>query len=209
MLSFAGDARQEGAAVPHALDTEVVLAQYERFGLDGIRELNGMFAFAIWDGGSGELHLARDRMEVKPLYYYNDGRRLHFASELKALLRSGQLPAEPNAHAVWDYLTFRYVPAPQTIWHGVFKLPPAHTLSVRRDGLLASPKRYWDMPYVNASSVDRSGSLAEFTALFDDAVRIRMLADVPVGIFLSGGLDFSAIVAAVNRQDFADLKTFW
>lgn len=189
-------------------DTEVVLAQYEKYGLDGVHDLNGMFGFAIWDGRTGDLHLVRDRLGVKPLYYYHDGRRLYFASEIKAILASSQVQTQPEQQAVWDYLTFRYVPAPQTIWSRIFKLPPAHTLTLRLDRLEASPKRYWDMPYVEQSSGSGSGKLEEFNALLSDAVRLRMLADVPVGIFLSGGLDSSTIAALVDRATFPQLKTF-
>jgi asparagine synthase (glutamine-hydrolysing) len=202
--------RHEGAgrSFKTRSDTEVVLAQYEKFGLDGIRDLNGMFGFAIWDNRAVELHLVRDRLGVKPLYYYADGRRVYFASEIKALIASGRFSVEPNEHAVWDYLTFRYVPAPHTIWSRIFKLPPAHTLTLRLDRLDAAPRRYWDMPYVEQAGSTGSGAREEFDALLGDAVRIRMLADVPVGVFLSGGLDSSAIAALVDRAKFPQLKTF-
>ena len=171
-------------------DTEVVLAQYERFGLDGIRDLNGMFAFAIWDGRSGELHLARDRLGIKPLYYYSDGNRFYFGSETKGLLASGRLACEPDPQSIWDFLTFRYVPAPRTIWQGIRKLPPAHTMTLRSGKFDAAPQRYWDMPYIESHPAAADPSEEAFAALMQDAVRIRMLADVPVGVFLSGGLDF-------------------
>ncbi len=189
-------------------DTEVILAQYEHFGLDGIGNLNGMFAFAIWDARSSELHLARDRLGVKPLYYFNDGKRFYFSSEIKALLAAGQFTCEPDRQSVWDFLTFRYVPAPRTIWQGIRKLPPAHTLTLRVGATNAAPRRYWDMPYVDSGSTPSDPSERAFSDLMRDAVRIRMLADVPVGVFLSGGLDSSMVAATVDRNAFPDLKTF-
>ena len=189
-------------------DTEVILAQYEHFGLDGIGDLNGMFAFAIWDARSGELHLVRDRLGVKPLYYFSDGKRFYFSSEIKALLAAGQFTCEPDRQSVWDFLTFRYVPAPRTIWQGIRKLPPAHTLTLRAGATNAVPRRYWDMPYVDSEPTPSDPSERAFSDLMRDAVRIRMLADVPVGVFLSGGLDSSMVAATVDRNAFPDLKTF-
>ena len=189
-------------------DTEVILAQYEHFGLDGIGDLNGMFAFAIWDARSGELHLVRDRLGVKPLYYFSDGKRFYFSSEIKALLAAGQFTCEPDRQSVWDFLTFRYVPAPRTIWQGIRKLPPAHTLTLRAGATNAAPRRYWDMPYVDSGPTPSDPSERAFSDLMRDAVRIRMLADVPVGVFLSGGLDLSMVAATVDRNAFPDLKTF-
>jgi asparagine synthase (glutamine-hydrolysing) len=195
-------------------DTEVILAQYEYYGLNGLADLNGMFAFAIWDGTSRELHLVRDRLGVKPLYYYCDGRRFYFASELKALVAAGTLELVPNPQAIWDYLTFRYVPAPMTIWQKTWKLSPAHTLSLEVSNLNPKPRRYWDSPYAmpesrTPSRRSRRELLEEFTYLFLDSVHIRMLADVPVGVFLSGGLDSSSVAAAVQRENFPRLKTFF
>lgn len=199
--------RARGRVFRTQSDTEVVLAQYELFGLDGLRDLNGMFAFAIWDGRRNELHLVRDRMGVKPLYYFSDARRFYFASEIKALIGAG-LPVEPNAHAVWDYLTFRYVPEPKTIWTGIFKLPPAHILTLGPGNPSGELRRYWDMPYVLQEQGHGAGDEKEFEALLRDAVRLRMLADVPVGIFLSGGLDSSVIAALADRDLFPKVRTF-
>ena len=189
-------------------DTEVILAQYERYGLRGVSELNGMFALAIWDGRSRELHLVRDRLGVKPLYYVRDVDRFYFASEIKALLASGKVKREPDPQAIWDFLTFRYVPAPHTIWQGIRKLPQAHMLTLRASDPRAEPQRYWDMPYAESQAVPVDASEKAFSALMLDAVRIRMLADVPVGVFLSGGLNSSLVAASVDREVFPDLKTF-
>jgi asparagine synthase (glutamine-hydrolysing) len=177
-------------------DTEVVLRQYEADGPGCVQRLNGMFAFAIWDAPAQRLFIARDRLGVKPLFYSWDGRRLLFASELKALLASGLVPKAIDDAAVWDYLTFRYVPQPGTIWRDVRKLLPGHTLTLDA-GKEPVIQRYWDIPYHERGRL-RSWSEydEEFRELFNDAVRLRLRADVPVGVLLSGGLDSSSVAAA-------------
>ena len=189
-------------------DTEVLLRHLVRHGLAGISALNGMFAIALWDTHDRRLTLVRDRMGVKPLYYYWDGRKFLFASEIKAILAAGEIERRLDEGAIWDYLTCRYVPGPNTIWRNIRKLPPAHILSFTLDGSAPRLTRYWKIPY---RSEVGTGSFADctaaFSALFEDAVRLRMVADVPVGIMLSGGLDSSA-VAAVARRYSDDLNTF-
>jgi asparagine synthase (glutamine-hydrolysing) len=190
-------------------DTEVLLEDYLRHGLGGLSRLNGMFALAIWDNRNRTLHLARDRMGVKPLYYYYDGKCLFFASEIKAILAVGAFVPEPNLRAVWDYLSFRYVPAPQTIWKNIYKLPPAHSLSICDDGQGPCIRRWWDIPYRYPSrAIGWDEAESEFTALLDDAVDLRMVADVPVGILLSGGLDSSTVAALAARHSPRPIKTF-
>lgn len=201
--------RQSGCHFRTASDTEVLLCLYERFGLRAFERMNGMFAVAIWDRRKRLFHLVRDRLGVKPLYYARVGDSLIFGSEIKAILASGQIHKAVNERALWDFLTFRYVPAPETIWQGVMKLPPAHSLTLRADGSGdAKPSRWWSMP-MQTPSAEKSDSEydAEFQALFEDAVALRMRADVPVGITLSGGLDSSAVVAAAKLAG-GDLKTF-
>lgn len=198
-----------GAQFKTSSDTEVLLCLYERFGLQAFDRMNGMFAVAIWDRRKGLFHLVRDRLGVKPLYYAKVGKSLIFGSEIKAILASGQIPKNINEHALWDYLTFRYVPAPETIWQGVMKLPPAHSLTLRlNQSDDAKPSRWWSMP-MQTPTLEKSDAEyeAEFQALFEDAVALRMRADVPVGITLSGGLDSSAVVAAAKLTN-GDLKTF-
>ncbi len=183
-----------GHAFTSRSDTEVILHLYEDEGPACVHRLNGMFAFAIWDSEQRELFAARDRLGVKPFYYAWDGHRLLFASELKALIAAG-IERTVNEQAVWDYLTFRYVPQPETIWRAVAKLPPGHTLSLRT-GTDPDIQRYWDIP-VGPSRCNGARTVEEFSELFLDAVRLRLIADVPVGILLSGGLDSSAVAAAV------------
>ncbi len=187
-------------------DTEVILRLYEAMGIDGLARLNGMFAIVIWDKRQGVLHLVRDRLGVKPLYYARVGNALLFGSEIKSILASRRIEKSVNRQAVWDFLTYRYVPAPQTIWDGIFKLPPAHRLELRLGDAEPRVSRWWDMPMSAPASekADREYE-DEFRDLFEDAVRLRLQADVPVGITLSGGLDSSAVVAAAGARS---LHTF-
>lgn len=188
-------------------DTEVILAQFEKDGPAGLERLNGMFALAIWDAAQRRLFLARDRMGIKPLYYYWDGRRLIFGSEIKAILASRLVQAEVNLNAVWDFLTFRYVPQPNTIWQNIHKLPPGHSLSLSLGG---EPRveRYWDIPYQDLPARAEAEYDQEFEELFLEAVGYRLIADVPVGIMLSGGLDSSCVAAAVALKHNVRLNSF-
>lgn len=190
-------------------DTEVILRGYEEWGLAAFERMNGMFAVAIWDGRERRLHLVRDRLGVKPLVYYFAGRALVFASEAKALLASGAVPKRLREQALWDYLTFRYVPGPEAIWEDVYHLPPGHRLSLGLFDDAPRVERWWDAPFGGPRPPRDDATLdAEFASLFEDAVNLRMLADVPVGVLLSGGLDSSAVAAAVARAPGARLATF-
>lgn len=200
---------QSGHNFRTASDTEVVLAQYEQDDMDCVHHLNGMFAIAIWDQAKKRLFLARDRMGVKPLYYFWDGKNFLFASEIKALIASDFIPKTVNNQAVWDYLTFRYVPQPETIWQNVHKLLPGHILTISIDEPRPNIIRYWDIPYTDdITRCSDSQWLEEFNDLFLDAVRLRLIADVPVGILLSGGLDSSSVAAAVSEQHNTLLSSF-
>ena len=195
----------EGEAFRTASDTEVILHQYRRHGIGGVAAFNGMFAFALWDREQRALHLVRDRMGVKPLYYYWDGRTFAFASEIKALLVLPAVQREIEPRAIWDYLTFRYVPGPHTMWRYISKLPPAHRLTISAASPVPTVTRWWDLP--RPADGAGPGDARSFGAIFTDAVKLRMIADVPVGITLSGGIDSSA-VAAVAAQDHCRVKTF-
>lgn len=203
------DLEQAGVPFRTNSDTEVILHLLANEGLEGIHRLNGMFAFAIWDRQRGRLTLARDRMGVKPLYYYWNGKTLVFASEIKAILASGLVDRKVNPQAIWDYLTLRYVPQPETIWQGIQKLPPGHTLQI--DAQSGGPviRRWWDIPYSDTAVPGSAEDyVAQFEELFLDAVRLRLIADVPVGILLSGGLDSSAVAAAIGEVHNARLSSF-
>ena len=199
----------DGESFKTQSDTEVVLRQYHRHGLAGFHALNGMFAAAIWDTRSGELHLIRDRMGVKPLYYFWDGKWFAFGSEIKALLEVPGLERTIEPQAIWNYLTFRYVPGPQTIWRKIHKIPPAHHLTIGLNGGPPRLTRWWDIPFPDADrAVGPCELTREFGALFTDAVQRRMVADVPVGIMLSGGIDSSAVAAVAAQGQGRPLKTF-
>ncbi|NOT47569.1 MAG: asparagine synthase (glutamine-hydrolyzing), partial [Acidobacteria bacterium] len=191
-------------------DTEVVLKSLVDKGEAGIQTFNGMFAVATWDRNNKSLLLVRDRMGVKPLYYYWDGKTFLFASEIKAILASGLVERSIDKQSLWDYLTFRYIPGPNSIWHNVKKLPPGHLLRFERGGSPCVVK-YWESDVVSESVVQPTESEvdAEFARLFLDAVDLRLVAsDVPVGVFLSGGLDSSAIAAAAVELGHKNFHTF-
>lgn len=190
-------------------DTETIIHAFEEYGEKCVHRFNGMFGFAIWNARDQRLFIARDRLGVKPVYYYWDGQTLVFASEIKAILASGLVERRLDEQALWHYLTFGYVPAPLTMWRNVRKLPPGHHLTFDRSTRSVSVQRYWDIPYDRpAEPMTDDEELASFTALFEDAVRLRLIADVPVGIFLSGGLDSSAVAAAVSEVHNTPLNTF-
>lgn len=200
---------QKGHSFVTDTDTEVILHQYEEDGSDCVHQLNGMFAFAIWDKSARTLFLARDRMGIKPLYYYWDNESFYFASEIKAILASGRVKKALNLEAMWDYLTFRYVPQPNTIWTNIYKLPPGHTLTISVNKPYPHVQRYWDIPYNQLGpSKSEAEYDKEFEQLFLDATRLHLRADVPVGILLSGGLDSSAVAAAVAEVHNVNVSSF-
>lgn len=184
-------------------DTEAILHAYDQYGDDCVHHLRGMFAFAIWDRPRRRLLLARDRLGIKPLYYYFDGSFLAFASEIKALLEVPGIPREVDPQALDLYLALRYVPGPQTMFRHIRCLQPGHTLSAC-DGEVRT-RKYWDIEYPEASSGE---SLARFRELLEESVRLRLIAEVPLGVFLSGGLDSTAILASMSRLAGGRVKTF-
>jgi asparagine synthase (glutamine-hydrolysing) len=196
-----------GYAFARDSDTEVLLRAYQHWGCDVVEHLRGMFAFALWDAGRERLLLARDRLGEKPLFLTGNAHGLYFASEIKALLRVPGVDARVNPQAVWDYLAYRYVPGPATLYSGIRKLAPG-TIAVWERGKLTEA-RYWSAP-------DRSAILARhapadvvplFLGRLDEAVRLQMVSDVPFGAFLSGGLDSSMIVALMRRHN-SNVNTF-
>ncbi|MGH7392611.1 MAG: asparagine synthase (glutamine-hydrolyzing) [Candidatus Rokuibacteriota bacterium] len=186
-------------------DTEVIVHAWEEYGDDCIGRFRGMFALALWDARRRRLLLARDRVGKKPLYYAHDGERLVFASELKAILVDPSVKRVLNAEAIDDYLSFGAVPAPRTIYHGLAQLPPAHYL-VWEDGRVEVTE-YWDLAFQEAPERSEASWLEELEAVIGDAVRLRMISDVPLGAFLSGGVDSSAVVAAMAAQSARPIAT--
>jgi asparagine synthase (glutamine-hydrolysing) len=177
-------------------DTEVIVHAWEQWGEDCVRHFRGMFAFALWDRNRETLFLARDRLGVKPLYYaeLGDG-TLIFGSELKSLLIHPGFQREIDPRAVEDYLAYGYVPEPRTIFSQALKLPAGCTLSVARGTVVGSPRQYWDIPFEPGDSLTPVDAQEELIVRLRDAVNVRLVAEVPLGAFLSGGVDSSAVVA--------------
>jgi asparagine synthase (glutamine-hydrolysing) len=188
-------------------DTETIVHLYEEMGERVVERLRGMFAFAIWDQRKQQLFLARDRIGKKPLYYQTDGRTLRFGSEIKAILEDPSVPREPDLQALDHYLTLGYVPAPETAFKAVRKLEPAHTLTVGRDGVLRA-RRYWELSMGPKRQDGLERIEDEIRETLDEATRLRMISDVPLGAFLSGGLDSSAVVASMQRASNTPVRTF-
>jgi asparagine synthase (glutamine-hydrolysing) len=189
-------------------DTEVILHLYEEAGEDLVRHLRGMFAFAIWDRNCQRLLLARDRLGIKPLYFYRDGDKLLFGSELKAILAYPGIVRDVDPTALEDYLTFGMVPGARSIFRGIVKLSSAHTLLVQRSDWRRAPRRYWELhidPDLRPSPADWQEALRAKVA---ESVRLHLVADVPVGAFLSGGVDSSVIVANSAGSTQGVLQTF-
>jgi len=173
-------------------DTEVLLALFEQKGYRCLDELNGMFAFAIWDTEAKQVFLARDRLGKKPLYYYEEAGRFAFASELKALLKLPFIARTVRPDAVKDFFAYQYVPDPKTIYKNIHKLPPGHWLIT--DGVRMEQHKYWDVSFSRVTGKTLSEIEDDLYSLIEDSVRLRMVSDVPLGAFLSGGVDSSAIV---------------
>jgi asparagine synthase (glutamine-hydrolysing) len=179
-------------------DTEAVVHAWEEWGEQCVERFRGMFAFALWDRGRGTLFLARDRLGIKPLHYaVLGGRTLLFGSELKALLLHPDLPRVLDPQAIEEYFTYGYIPDPRTILAGVHKLPPGHTLAVRRGRPVPAPVRYWDVPFRRGAPIGTEEACHELVERLREAVRIRLISEVPLGAFLSGGVDSSAVVSCM------------
>jgi asparagine synthase (glutamine-hydrolysing) len=188
-------------------DTEVIVHLYEMYGADCVQKLRGMFALAVYDERSKRLLLARDRLGKKPLHYAFDGSRLLFGSEIKALLAVAPELAEVDREALLGYFYFGYIPDPATAFRGIRKLPPGHLLEFA-DGKV-SVRQYWDLPaFGTAEPKSEEEYLEEMERHLAEAVRIRLISDVPLGAFLSGGVDSSTVVALMARASSEPVKTF-
>ncbi len=205
--------RRELEALGHCFrtrsDTEVLLRGYLHWGPSCVRRLRGMFAFALWDQPNARLMLARDHFGKKPLYVYRDTERLLFASEVKAILAADDLHLSLDETAIGDYLRYRYVPAPHTLFRGVRKIMPG-SYAIWENGRWQET-RFYVPPYGTEPAALRDAvedPVRAFAATLEEAVRIRMISDVPYGAFLSGGLDSSAIVALMSRHAERPVNTF-
>jgi asparagine synthase (glutamine-hydrolysing) len=187
-------------------DTEVILHLYEEKGIDCLEDFRGPFAFAIWDENKQRLFIARDRIGKKPFYYIYNNQTLIFASEIKAILQDNDVPVSVNRQAITDYLSYGYVPTPDSMFEGIMKLPPAHLLIYEKGEIRI--KKYWELDFSKKVKISERECSARIMELLEDATRIRLVSDVPLGVFLSGGIDSSAIVYMANKLSREPLKTF-
>ena len=189
-------------------DTEVIVHAWEAWGVDCVKRLRGMFAFAIWDRNKQQFFMARDRLGVKPMYYavLDDGQLL-FGSELKSLMAHPGLRREIDPLAVEEYFALGYVAEPRTIFRQAKKLPPATTLLIRRGENVGEPREYWDVRFTLDAKIDDQQACEVLTEKLKESVRLRMIAEVPLGAFLSGGVDSSAVVAMMAGQSAGPVNT--
>lgn len=187
-------------------DTEAIIHAYDQFGADCPKHLRGMFAFAIWDERTQELFLARDRVGKKPLLYAQWNGHVAFASEFSALLLHPEISREIDREALDQYLSFMCVPAPRTAYRAIRKLEPAHTLRWRRGEITI--QRYWQPDFSKKLKIDEAEAGERAVEILRDAVRVRLMSEVPLGAFLSGGIDSSAVVALMSQESSEPVKTF-
>jgi asparagine synthase (glutamine-hydrolysing) len=197
--------RQRGHSFRTRADTEVIVHAYEEYGDACVQYLRGMFTFALWDRKRQRLLAARDRFGKKPFNYSWDGNRLVFGSEIKSILEAG-IAREINPLALDEYLMYGYVPTPNSLFQHVFKLPAAHIL-VYEDGQI-SVKRYWDLPFTPTCQDDEATTIERTRVLLRDAVQVRLMSEVPLGVFLSGGIDSSMVVGLMSSMTSQPVKTF-
>ena len=196
---------QRGHIFKTQTDTEIIVHAYEEYGDEYVTHFNGMFALALWDTRERRLSLARDRLGIKPLYYWSDSDKLVFGSELKALIVHPDVPRQVDLSALDLFLTLEYIPAPRTIYEGVFKLLPGHQLEFEKGKLNVT--QYWDIPYqpISHSEAECTEILS---GLINESVRQHLISDVPLGAFLSGGIDSSTIVGYMSQSANGPVRTF-
>ena len=204
--SLRAELEKKGHRFATNTDTEVIVHGYEEYGEEVVKHLNGMFGIALWDSAQKKLLLAVDRMGIKPLYYTSFGKKFLFGSEIKAILQYGEIKREMSRKAMLDYLTFRYTPTEQTIFEGIKKLAPGHLL-VLKEGKI-SIKKYWDADIGAVGNEDEHSYAEKITALLKESVQMQMMSDVPIGIYLSGGLDSSVVTAFMRSFTDTKIKTF-
>jgi asparagine synthase (glutamine-hydrolysing) len=187
-------------------DTEVIVHGYEEWGADCVKRFNGIFSFALWDGNEKTLLLARDHLGVKPLYYTTVNGKLLFASEIKAILQDRECPREVDVEALGHLFTFRYVPSPKTMFKNIMKLPPGHLMTVKDQDV--SIRRFWNWVPEIRNGRDVLGLIEEYQTLMEDAIRLQLRSDVPVGLYLSSGIDSGAILAIMRQYISGPIHTF-
>lgn len=200
--------QKEGYTFQSESDTEVILALYDKYGADCLHHLRGMFAFAIYDEQKDTLFCARDRVGKKPFKYYLDENTFIFASELKAILTQPEYTPEPDYEAIHHYLTLQYVPAPLTGFKDIQKLEPAHYLFIDLKTKKVTKEQYWKLDYSQKSNLSNKEWQKRILETLEESVKLRMIADVPLGAFLSGGVDSSAVVALMAKNSSRPVRTF-
>jgi asparagine synthase (glutamine-hydrolysing) len=204
------DLRRELEAAGHrfktSTDTEVIVHLYEQHGTDCVRYLRGMFAFAIWDASRRRLFLARDHVGQKPLFFFHRNGVFGFGSEIKALLRSGCFKAEMDAAAMNHVISLRYLPGTQTLFKGIHKLPAAHWMTVENGQV--KTQRYWQLDYTNKLAGSEEEVVAELKQVIQDSVKSHLISDVPVGAFVSGGIDSSTVASMMSLSSPERIQTF-
>ncbi len=200
---------KKGHSFKSKSDTEVILHAYEEWGVECLIHFRGMFAFAIWDSKLQRLFMARDRLGKKPLVYFSQNGQFAFASEIKALLQIPGVERKANLHALHHYLTYQYVPSPETIFEGIKKLPPAHYLLYDRKGNIRI-ERYWKLKFnPNPQTYTDAQELRDrIQTELEESVKLRLISDVPLGAFLSGGVDSSLIVGIMAKLSSKPVRTF-
>ncbi len=207
-LSLKEQLEKEGVSFKSGTDTEVIIKLYEKEGVNCLQHLNGMFAFAIWDKSQQQLFIARDRLGKKPLYYYIDSEhpeQFAFGSEIKAILTLPRIKKELRIDAAYDFFAYQYVPDPKSIFQHIHKLPPAHYMLVK-DGKL-SFEEYWQVSFAEQSTLSEKDAIKKLQDTIKAATQRRMISDVPLGAFLSGGVDSSGVVATMSGLSNTPVKT--
>ena len=204
-IELAEELKQSGYPCKTHSDTEVILRLYEREGIGFTHKLNGMFTFAIYDGHKGEMFLVRDRIGVKPLYWYERDGRILFASEIKSILSAG-IPREMDPEALYHFLTYNYVPPPYTMFKGIRHLMPGEMMHLGHGK--AQTSKWWDLGQISPETQSEALWIEEFNSVLEDAVRLRLRSDVPFGAFLSGGVDSSSVVGHMAQNMSDPVNTF-
>jgi len=187
-------------------DTEVIVHAYEQWGVDCVSRFNGMFAFALWDANKRELFVARDHLGIKPLYYVQLGSTLLFGSEIKSLLQHPDCPREVDIDALAELFTFRFVPSPKTLFRHIMKLPTGHFFTSGARGLQI--RRFWNFVPQIRTKYDERALIEEYQTLLEDAVRLQLRSDVPLGLFLSSGVDSAVLLAIMSKYSHGPVRTF-
>ncbi len=200
--------RKNGYRFFSKTDTEVILALYDKYGVKCLEYLRGMFSFAIYDAKEKTIFLARDRIGKKPQKYYVDENVFIFGSELKGILTQKEVKKEPDFHAIHDFLTYGYVPSPKTGFVNIKKLEPAHYILIDLKNKKFTKKRYWDLDFSEKLNLSENEWKKEILSVLEEATKLRLIADVPIGVFLSGGIDSSAVVSMMSKHSSGKVKTF-